>query len=137
MARKMSYSGKYVLSRSQYNRAKWFALSFNEWLDEYNTLSDSVGAFSYENADMPKAVNKTSNPTEQLAERRAELRNKMDIVIRCAKAAGGDLFEYIFAGVINEDVTYNTLVALKDIPCSANTYYDRRRCFYYLLAKEI
>ena len=137
MARKMSYSGKYKLSREEYNHAKWYALRFNRWLDEYNSLSDSVGAFSYENADMPKAVNKTSNPTEQLAERRAELRNKMDLVINCCQEAGGDIFNYLLSAVTNEEVTYNTLVALKQIPCSANTFYDRRRKFYYLLSQKI
>lgn len=137
LARKTSYEGKYKISRSAYMNAKWYALRFNEWLDEYNKLSDSVAAISYERADMPKAQNKLACPTEELAEERAELRLKMDLVIKCAKEAGGDLFEYIFAAVTNEDVTYNTLRVLKDIPCSQNTFYDRRRKFYWLLSKEI
>lgn len=137
MARKMSYEGKYKLSRSEFMNAKWHALRFNEWLDEYNKLSDSVSAISYERADMPKSLNKISCPTEELAAKRAELRQKMDVVINCAKESGGDLFEYILAAVTNEDVTYNTLKALKDIPCAPNTFYERRRKFYYLLAKEL
>lgn len=137
MARKMSYEGKYKLSRSEYNAAKWYAYRFNEWLDEYNSLKDSVSAISYENADMPHAVNKTSNPTETLAERRAVLREKMDRITRICQTAGGDLSDYLFKAVVNENVTYSTLKALMDIPCSANTFYDRRRKFYWLLAKEI
>lgn len=137
MARKMSYEGKYKLSRHAYNTAKWYALGFNEWLDEYNSLKDSVSAISYENGDMPHAVNKTSNPTEELAERRAVLSEKMDRVTRCCQLAGGDISEYLFKAVTNEGITYNTLKALKNIPCSANTFYDRRRKFYWLLAKEL
>jgi rhodanese-related sulfurtransferase len=137
MARKMSYDGKYKLSRHQFNTAKWYALGFNEWLDEYNRLKDSVSAISYENGDMPHAVNKTSNPTEELAERRAELRAKMDKIVACCNVAGGDLSEYLLKAVTNENVTYHTLKALMDIPCSANTFYDRRRKFYWLLAKEL
>ena len=137
MARKTSYSGKYKISKSDYMTAKWYALRFNSWLDEYNALSDSVRSFDYTNADMPKAVNKTSNPTEDLAERRAELRKKMDLITRCCHEAGGDLSEYLFKAVTNEEVTYKSLVALREIPCSANTFYDRRQKFYYLLSKEI
>lgn len=137
MARKMSYEGKYKLSRSEFMNAKWYALRFNEWLDEYNRLADSVTAISYEKADLPKAQNKISCPTEDLATRREELRRKMDIVINCAKDSGGDLFEYILAAVTNEDVTFNTLKALKNIPCAPNTFYERRRKFYYLLSKEL
>lgn len=137
MARKMSYSGKYRLSRSEFNAAKWHALRFNEWLAEYNSLSDSVKAITYEDADMPHAINKTGDPTEILAERRAELRDKMDVVIQCAREAGGDLQEYILKAVTNEDVTYQVLRTFMDIPCSANTFYDRRRKFYYLLAKRL
>ena len=137
MARKMSYEGKYKLSRAEFNTAKWYAYRFNEWLDEYNALKDSVSAISYENADMPHAVNKTSNPTESLAERRAVLSEKMEKITKCCQIAGGDLSEYIFKAVTNENVSYKTLQAFMEIPCSANTFYDRRRKFYYLLAKEI
>jgi hypothetical protein len=137
MARKMSYEGKYKLSRHEFNTAKWYALGFNEWLEEYNKLKDSVSAISYENADMPHAVNKTSNPTEELAERRAVLSEKMDRITRLCQVAGGDISDYLFKAVTNEDISYNTLNALMNIPCSANTFYDRRRKFYWLLAKEI
>lgn len=137
MARKMSYEGKYKLSRAEFNNAKWFAYRFNEFLDEYNSLKDSVSAISYENADMPHAVNKTSNPTMSLAERRAELSRKMDIINRCCQQAGGDISEYLFKAVTNENVTYNHLKTFMQIPCGATMFYERRRKFYWLLAKEI
>lgn len=137
MARKMSYEGKYKLTRAEYNHAKWYALSFNEWLDEYNSLKDSVSAISYENADMPHGKNKVSNPTLDLAERRAELSKKMDLIIKCSEEAGGDLSEYIFKAVTNESVTYESLTALLQMPCGRTLFYERRRKFYFLLAKEI
>ena len=137
MARKMDYKGKYKLSRAEFNRAKWFALSFNDWMDEYNALKDSVSAINYENGDMPHAVNKTSNPTENLATRRAELKQKMDIVVECCNEADAALSEYILKAVTNENVTYQNLKVLLDIPCGATLFYEKRRKFYWLLAKEI
>lgn len=135
MARKMNYTGKYKLSRAEFMAAKWYSLRFNEWLDEYNSLKDSVSAISYENGDMPHAINKTSNPTLDLASRRSELKSKMDLIIDCSNRAGGDISEYILKSVTNEHVTYNHLKMFMNIPCSASMFYDRRRKYYWLLAK--
>ena len=74
MSRKTEYTGRYKLSKNEFGYAKWYSLKYYEWLDEYNTLKDSVKAIQY--SDAPKGSGK-SDPTEKLAERRAELRRKM------------------------------------------------------------
>lgn len=132
MARKTEYTGKYKISKFDYGFARWYSLKYNDWLEEYNSLKDSVKSMSYGEVH----GSKVGNPTEELATKRAELRNKMLKVERAAFDAGGDLAEYILMAVINEDVTFEQLER-KGMPCSRAWFYDKRRKYYYLLAKEI
>lgn len=133
MSRKVEYTGKYALSKFEFGYAKWFSLKYNEWLDEYNSLKDSVKAIQY--SDMPKGSGK-SDPTEKLAERRAELRRKMLKIENAAVDAGGDIAKYILLAVINEDMTFDKLKA-KGMPCERTYFYEKRRKYYWLLSKEI
>lgn len=133
MSRKVEYTGKYALSKFEFGYAKWYSLKYNEWLDEYNSLKDSVKAIQY--TDVPRGSG-ISDPTEKLAERRDELRRKMLKIENAAVDAGGDIAKYILMAVINEDVTFNQLEA-KGIPCGKNYFYERRRKYYWLLSKEI
>lgn len=133
MSRKVEYTGKYTLSKFEFGYAKWYSLKYNEWLDEYNSLKDSVKAIQYTDAPRGSGI---SDPTEKLAERRAELRRKMLKVENAAVDAGGDIAKYILMAVINEDVTFSQLEA-KGIPCGKNYFYERRRKYYWLLSKEI
>ena len=52
MSRKTEYTGRYALSKFEFGYAKWFSLKYYEWLDEYNSLKDSVKAIQY--SDAPK-----------------------------------------------------------------------------------
>ena len=131
----MDYTGRYNLSRFDYGFARWYSLKYNDWLDEYNSLKDSVGGIRYGEAVQG---GKGSDPTERLATRRAELRHKMLKVENAAFEAGGpDLCEYIFIAVTNEDVTFEILKQKYGIPCERTLYYEKRRKYYWLLAKEI
>ena len=134
MARKMSYSGKYKLSKFEYGYAKWFSLKYPEWLDEYNSLKDSVGAINYDS--MPGGKGQVSDATMKLATKRAELRDKMLKVEHAASEAGGDIAEFILKAVIFEDMTFEDMKAL-GLPCERTMFYERRRKYYYLLSKEI
>lgn len=134
MARKMSYSGKYKLSKFEYGYAKWFSLKYPEWLDEYNSLKDSVGAINYDS--MPGGKGQVSDATMKLATKRAELKDKMLKVEHAASEAGGDIAEFILKAVIFENMTFEDMKAL-GLPCERTMFYERRRKYYYLLSKEI
>ena len=134
MARKMEYTGKYKLSRKEYGYAKWFSLKYPEWLDEYNSLKDSVKAIDYDQEG--HGSGRVNDSTGDLAARRAEIRRKMLLVEHAAFDAGGDIGEFILKSVINEDVTFEDMKA-QGLPCERTMYYERRRKYYYLLAKEI
>lgn len=133
MARKMEYSGKYKLTRFEFGYAKWFSLKYPEWLDEYNSFKDSVKAIRYD--DAPKGTG-LSDPTEELAAKRYDIRRKMLLVERTAFDAGGAIAEYILKSVIFEDVTFEDMKAA-GMPCERTMFYERRRKYYWLLSQRI
>lgn len=133
MARKMEYSGKYKLTRFEFGYAKWFSLKYPEWLDEYNSFKDSVKAIRYD--DAPKGTG-LSDPTEELAAKRYDIRRKMLLVERTAFDAGGAIAEYILKSVIYEDVTFEDMKAA-GMPCERTMFYERRRKYYWLLSQRI
>ena len=134
MARKMSYSGKYKIPRKALNYAKWYSLNYPDWLEQYNSLKDSVRAISYDG--MPTGKGQASDATMKLATKRAELRDKMLKVEHAASEAGGDIAEFILKSVIFENMTFEDMKAI-GLPCERTMFYERRRKYYYLLSKEL
>lgn len=134
MARKMEYTGKYKLSRFELGYAKWFSLKYPEWLEEYNSLKDSVKAIAYDQEG--HGSGKINDSTGDLAARRAEIRRKMLLVEHAAYDAGGEIGEYILKSVIYEDTTFEDMKAI-GLPCERTMFYERRRKYYYLLSREI
>lgn len=134
MARKMSYLGKYKISRKALNYAKWYSLNYPDWLEQYNSLKDSVRAISYDG--MPTGKGQASDATMKLATKRAELRDKMLKVEHAASEAGGDIAEFILKSVIFENMTFEDMKAI-GLPCERTMFYERRRKYYYLLSKEL
>lgn len=105
-------------------------MCYHEWEREYEALEETSQAITLD--DMPHSHNPV-NMLENVAIRRAELAEKMKVVEDTAEEADPELSKYILKGVTDDDAKYENL----NIPCSRNTYYDRRRKFYYLLNKKI
>lgn len=84
---------------------------------------------------MPFGTEK-SDGTAHLAMKRAELERKCQLIERTAMEADSEIYPYILKAVTNEYVGYNYLQTIMDIPCSRNTFYDRRRKFYYLMSMK-
>ena len=59
----------------------------------------------------------------------------MEIVEKACKNAGEEIYMWLLLGVTEGLPFYN--LELKGIPCGKDMYYDRRRKFYYLMAKSI
>lgn len=135
MAKREYYTGKYSLSKEEYLSAKYYALRYNGWLAEYNSLKDSVGAIVSDG--MPHAKNNVSDPTERLAERRAELREKMKNVEEAAREAHPQIAKLLMIMATNYDMTFERMKAEHDIPYERTEFYKYRRKFYYLLSKKI
>lgn len=135
MSRKTEYTGRYAISSREYAYARAYSYKYNEWLEEYNSLKDSVKGISYDAEG--HGSGSVSDSTGSLAARRAELRNKMLKVEHAAWEAGEDIAKYILIAVTNENVTFNVLKQKYKMPVEKTLYYDRRRKYYYLLSKEI
>lgn len=134
MARRNSYRGKYKLSKHEYLKAFHYAMCYNDWRREYDSLVDTARAIEY--SDMPHGTN-TWDSTAEAAQRRAELREKMQTVEDTAYEADPELCRYIMYAVTNEGATYEYLQSTKKLPCGKDMFYDRRRKFYYLLNKKL
>lgn len=134
MARRSKKTGRWKISTHEFYMAMHFAYQYHEWKKELSGLTDTSKAIQY--SDMPKG-SMDPDPTCELVERRERLVRSIDIIESCARRADPELYEWIMLGVTNDGVNYDSLLTLKGIPCSRNTYYDRRRKFYYLLSKKI
>ena len=134
MATKTEYTGKYKLSKFDYGYAKWFSLKYPEWLEEYNRLKDSIKSVNYDQIGHGKG--NVLDSTSENAVKRAELRRKMLLVEHAAFDAGGDIGEYILKSVIYEHVTFESMKRM-GLPCERTLFYDKRRKYYWLLAKAI
>lgn len=129
------YTGKYALSKEELLSAKYYALRYNGWLAEYNSLKDSVSAVVVD--DMPHGKGGTSDPTERLAARRAELRAKMELIEDAAKETNPDVARYIMIMATTKGMTFERIKAEHNLPYERAQFYHYRRKFYYLLSKKI
>ena len=135
MARRNFYKGKYELTKEEFLSAKYYAARYQKWLDEYNALKDSVGAIVSD--DMPHAINNISDPTGRLAERRAELKDKMEVIERTAFETDPQIAKWLLIMAVTPEMTFEQLKAKHDIPCGSSMFYERRRKFYWLLSQKI
>lgn len=125
---------KYGLSKNRFRELYYYCLQYEEWQDELKHNIDTVGTSTID--DMPKGSNNT-NATEKLVIRRSRLLEQCKLLEQTAIETDSELYQYILKAVTTEYINYNYLQTIMNIPCSRNTFYDRRRKFYYLLSKKI
>ena len=124
---------KYGLEKEDYLFAKYYALQYAKWLDEYNCLKDSVGAIVYDG--MPHGST-PGDPTASLAARHMALREKMGKVEEAAMIAAPDFYQYILEYAVTPGANY-TWICQRGVPCERATFYERRRKFYWELWNAI
>lgn len=125
-------SDKYKISKNRFRELYYFCLQYDEWKEELKELNHTVKSIQI--SDMPSSHN-YRDQTADLVERRISLQEKCELIEQTAIEAAPDIYQYIIEGVTCEYATFSYLSS-KGIPCSHNTYYDRRRKFYYLLSKK-
>ncbi len=128
-----SMRNKYRLPKHKFMTAYHYALQYQEWKNEYRTLGDSSKAIRYD-LDKIQTTQGLSDPTLQLAMRRAELRTKMDEIETIVMEIAPELYRYILIGVTQEGASYNYLHYSLGMPCSQYMYNDRRGKFYFKLS---
>lgn len=131
--RRNFYTGKYKLSKAEYLSAKYYAMRYTQWLDEYNSLKDAVTAITIDG--LPHGTN-TDSSTERLAIQRDKLSRKMKIIEGAAKEADPELWSFLLKKATS-DITYEQLNMSGGLWCSRRTFYRKLHKFYYILAKRI
>lgn len=134
MSRRNYYTGRYALDKAEFLHAKYYALRYNKWRDEYEALADSSKGIRY---DKDKIQSPDFDPVEYAGIRRAELAKKIEIIEQTAIETDGDLYQWILQSVTDEFATYNYLYRVKGLPCSRNTLSRKRIKYYYLLSQKI
>lgn len=124
---------KYGISGKRYKELSGFCEQYPEWKSELKHKKDTVKCV--EITDMPITRTGNSDQTGKLAIRRAELKEKCDLIEGTATQASQDLANYIIKSVCYE-VPFGYLESIDEIPCSRATFYDARRYFFYLLDKN-
>lgn len=135
MARRNSYRGRYKMTKWQYLSAKYYALRYNEWVNEYHDICNTSGGISY--SDMPKGSLNTDSPVENAAIRAEKVHDKIKLIENTVNEADSELYEYLLKAVTNTDITYHQLRTLMNIPCDKNRFSRLRQKFYWLLYQKI
>lgn len=125
---------KYNISSHRFRELYHYCLQYNEWIDELKYKYDTLKSAQVN--DMPASRTKT-DATGNLAARRAILSKKCEVIEQCALETDANICQYIIKAVTNEGITYTYLREVMNIPYSHNTWYDRRKKFYWLLDKKI
>lgn len=128
----VSKRNKFWIDRHRYYELTHFCLQYKQWRDVYLSLD---GAARVIPECVPYSVtNAYSDPTAKAAAAREYLGEKIVMVDKAAKMADPELADYILRAV-TEGESYESIDAKCSIPCSRDTFYDRRRRFFWILDK--
>jgi len=125
---------KYNISAHRFQELYHFCMQYNEWVVALAVESDTLHSPGITGMPM---THSNSDATSKLALKRAEYQKKKELVEECAQLADKELAKYIILSVTNENYTYPYLEKHTDIPCSRNTFYDRRKKFFWILSNKI
>ena len=126
----LSAKNKYHIDKHRFYELKHFCLQYPSWrhaylhLDGYKPRATDLMTFKGSELDIP---------TERTAIEKSRYLNWMEMVEQSAIKADPELKDYILRAV-TEGLSYDTLKARLEIPCSRDTYYDRFRRFFWLLS---
>lgn len=128
-------TSKYYIPKQRYLTARHFCLQYREWQDEYNSLkTNGLKAIVY--TGMPHAAN-TGDPTAQAAERMEELSRKMKLIQDTVQEVSPELYKWLLKGVTEEDISFDYLKQIMNIPCGERYYYECRQKFFYVLSNKL
>ena len=129
-----SKKNKYWISRHRYFQLYHWCLQYPEWKDKCVCIENG-GLTGVQYSDMPKGTT-IGNPTERMGIELSEYTEKIKLLEGVAKEADEELAPYIITSVTQEYASYNYLESL-NMPCSKNTFFDRRRKFFWLLSEKL
>lgn len=132
----LSPKNKYWISKHRFYEICHHCYQYGEWKDEVAMLNDvTVKGLDYDKP--PADPNAIGDATANIATRMAQLRNRMELIEQTAEEADPVIAKWLLKAVTEENVTFNYLKQVMNIPCEKDMYYERRRKFYWLMAHKI
>ena len=128
----LSKKNKYWISKHRYYELKHFCLQYPEWKQNCLYLETKI---------FPDGlINKTSgnrlvDPTGELALKRLQYVERINLVDKTCYIAGEDIYKYLHKS-ITEGVGFNYLKSFMGIPCGKDLFYDRYHKFFYILSES-
>lgn len=127
----LSKKNKYYISKHRYYELKHFCLQYNEWIEELKKLDTqggrSAGGEIHSNPQF-------SDPTADIAMRRSQLQQNIEMIKDAAIQTDRVLFNYLIKAV-TEERSYVYLREVFSIPCCKDTFYEAYRRFFWVLSK--
>ena len=123
---------KYKISKHRFLELYHFCMQYPEWKKELASLTHTVKAIGY--SEEIKGTG-AGSPTERLVIKRAELEEKCKMIEQAAIEADAEIYPYILKGVTEEYASFRYLKQTMKIPYERDTYYDRRKKFFWILSK--
>lgn len=123
------------MDKHEFYTAYHYALQYSKWKDRYEALGDTVQGIRY---DKDHVISSPSpNGLLNAAAERAELAEKIKHIEETARKVAPEIYLYLLKGVTEEGISYTYLREVMMIPCGKDYYYQKRREFYYRIAKKI
>lgn len=136
LARGLSPKNKWYLPKYAFREALNYAQQYQDYLDRLEELGNGSRAISYDS--QPHGDSK-GTALEDLAIRRAKISVRVDKIEQACREADAELYPWLLKAVTNDGIGYDYLYYYLEppIPCSRNTFYERRHKFFYLLYQKI
>lgn len=129
----LSEKNEFYLPKEEFLTVLHFALQYPNWERELRTMPDTSKAITYDGEKVQTSGG--YDACSETAMRRYMLEKKKKLVEDTAREVAPEIYDYLILGVAY-GWTFWQLQA-KGMPCEKDTYYNRRRKFYHLLAKKI
>lgn len=123
---------KYGISKYRYNELYAFCRQYPEWKQKLDDLESNIRGIEY--TGMP-VYHSNADTTKNIAIKRAELSDKVDLIDNIAQEASPDLADYLIKNICYE-MSYNYLTTVGGLACSQSAFFDHRRYFFWLLDKK-
>lgn len=127
----LSQKNPYHLPKARRLELKYFCMQYPQWFAEYNDCLVIPGAIP----ERDRVIHSLDASTvEQISEKRAEQKFKMDLVISASKECSTDemIGRYVFQGVTT-GLSYDELWKRTEMPISRSSYYECLNKFFYVL----
>lgn len=129
----LSEKNEFYLPKEEFLTVLHFAQQYPNWERELRTEPDTSKAITYDEERVQTSGG--YDACSEAAMRRYALAKKKQLVEDTVREVAPEIYEYLLLGVAY-GVPFWELQE-KGIPCEKTMYYERRKKFYYLLAKKI